>query len=149
MSKHSILVVDDEPELADGLRRMLAAEFPALAVWAETDPQQALARIKAEPVDMVFTDLKMPGMDGMELLARIKKVDPAVSVVVVSAFGSVQAAVEAVKHGAFDFICKPFDCEAICRLVPIAFERSHLIRENISLKRRFSDRVNFANFVGQ
>ncbi len=149
MSKHSILVVDDEPELADGLRRMLAAEFPDLAVRAEIEPQQALARIKAEPVDMVFTDLKMPGMDGMELLARIKKIDPAVSVVVVSAFGSVQAAVEAVKHGAFDFICKPFDCEAICRLVPIALERSQLIRENISLKRRFSDRVNFANFVGQ
>ena len=87
-------------------------------------------------------------MDGMELLAKIKSADPAVSVVVMTAFGSIEMAVAAVKHGAFDFICKPFDQEAVSRIVPMGLERSELIRENITLKRRISDRINFANFVG-
>ncbi len=116
---------------------------------ATTDPSQALARIQDGEVSMVFTDIRMPGIDGMELLRRIKKIDPAVSVVVMTAFGSIEMAVEAVRQGAFDFICKPLDAEAIFKIVQIGLERSGLIRENIILKRRISDRVSFANFVGQ
>jgi DNA-binding NtrC family response regulator len=149
MAKHSIVIVDDEQALGEGLRDVLAAQFPGLAVFAFTNPDQALAMILDEPVSMVFTDLRMPVMDGMELLARIKKLDPAASVVVMTAFGSIENAVEAVKRGAFDFVCKPFVYEAIFKIVQIGLERSDLIRENITLKRRISDRVSFANFVGQ
>ncbi len=149
MTKHTILIVDDEQELGAGLRDVLAAQFPGLAVTATTDPDRALAMIQNEPVSMVFTDLRMPVMDGMELLSRIKKLEPAASVVVMTAFGSIENAVEAVKHGAFDFVCKPFDYQAIFKIVQIGLERSDLIRENITLKRRISDRVSFAGFVGQ
>lgn len=146
---NTILIVDDEAALADGLRTMLAGQFPELAVEVRTDPRQALALIQEKSVAVVFTDLRMPGMDGMELLSLIRKADPAVSVVVMTAYGSIELAVAAVKQGAFDFISKPFNTEAIYKIIPIALERSELIRENISLKRRIADRVCFANFVGQ
>lgn len=149
LSNHTIIIVDDEHELSEGLRVILAAQFPSLAIMATTDPNQVLARIQEDEVSMVFTDIRMPGIDGMELLRRIKKIDPAVSVVVMTAFGSIEMAVEAVRHGAFDFICKPLNSEAIFKIVQIGLERSGLIRENIILKRRISDRVSFANFVGQ
>ena len=146
---HHIIIVDDEYELIEGLRVMLSAQFPGLTITATIDPRQALAVMQKEQVAMVFTDIRMPGMDGMELLKLIKQSDPAVSVVVMTAYGSIELAVEAVKHGAFDFICKPFDCNAIAKIVQIGLERSSLIRENITLKRRFSDRLSFADFVGQ
>ena len=148
MNNH-IIIVDDERELIEGLQVMLAARFPGLAITATTDPWHALARIQEEQVSMVFTDIRMPEMDGMELLKQIKKADPAISVIIMTAFGSIELAVEAVKHGAFDFICKPFDCDAISKIVQIGLERSCLIRENITLKRRISDRISFADFVGQ
>ena len=148
MNNH-IIIVDDERELIEGLRDLLAAGFPGLAITATTNPGQVLACIQEEQVSMVFTDLRMPAMDGMELLKKIKKADPAVSVVVMTAFGSIEMAVEAVKQGAFDFICKPFNGDAIAKIVQIGLERSCLIRENITLKRRISDRISFANFVGQ
>lgn len=148
MSTHTIIIVDDERELALSLKSLLSVKFPEIKFMALTDPQQVLTRIQDDPVSMVFTDLRMPEMDGMELLAQIKAADPAVSVVVMTAFGSIEMAVSAVKHGAFDFICKPFDQDAVYRIVPIGLERSDLIRENMSLKRRISDRVKFSNFVG-
>lgn len=148
MTAYTIIIVDDEPELAASLTSLLSSTFPDVTFVALTDPKQALALIQDGLVSMVFTDLRMPGMDGMELLAQIKAADPAVSVVVMTAFGSIEMAVSAVKHGAFDFICKPFDQDAVSRIVPIGLERSDLIRENMILKRRISDRVKFANFVG-
>lgn len=149
MKLHTIAIVDDELELATGLKELLSPKFPDIKFVAFTDPQQALALIQDNPVSMVFTDLRMPDMDGMELLSQIKAADPAVSVVVMTAFGSIEMAVSAVKHGAFDFICKPFDQDEVFRIVPNGLERSALIRENITLKRRISDRVKFANFVGK
>lgn len=148
MPETTIVIIDDEIELLEGLKAMIGAEFPDLNVLVSTDPIFAINTVGSRETSLVITDVRMPVMDGFSLLDQIKKIDPSVTVVLMTAFGSIEAAVEAVKCGAFDFICKPFDYNYLYKSVQMAIERTTLIRENISLKRRFSDRLNFGNFVG-
>src|SRR5688572_30004194 len=107
----SVLVVDDEPEMcemvATGLRRRgFTAEWRA-------DAAEALGLLAHQPFDMVVTDLNMPGVDGISLCTRIAASQPDVPVIVVTAFGSLETAVAAIRAGAYDFITKPFDIEAL------------------------------------
>lgn len=149
MPDNTIVIIDDEIELLDALKVIISNKFPELEVWVSTDPNFALDTVQNQNTTLVMTDIRMPKIDGFELLDRIKKIDPAVTVVMMTAFGTIETAVEAVKCGAFDFITKPFDYNYLYKVIQMAIEREKIIRENISLKRRFSDRVTFANFVGQ
>src|SRR5882672_7312746 len=102
-----ILVVDDEPNL----RRVLSAQLErdGYDVHTAEDGEQALSILKEHHIDLVITDLRMPRIDGMELLRRAQKIDAELPVVMITAHGTVDNAVEALKTGAFDYITKPFD----------------------------------------
>lgn len=117
-SKGRILLVDDEPNLRKVLGALLTQD--GYEVLAEGDGQSALTRVRAAPADtfdIVITDLRMPGMDGMELLRTLTREEPGLPVVVLTAHGTVDTAVEAVKAGALDFLEKPFDREQINQVV--------------------------------
>ena len=144
-----IIIVDDEAELLEGLQAMLAREFPKVEIFTSICPAQALVMLQKQPVNLVLTDVRMPGMNGLDLLPELKKLDPTMAVLVMTAFGSIETAVNAVKKGAYDFICKPFNYPQLFLSVKKGLEHNRLVRENISLRRRMSDRTVFENFVGQ
>ncbi len=127
-----ILVVDDQDMIRDSLAAILTRE--GHEVIAANEAQAALARLASSKIDLVITDLKMPKMTGIELLAEVKKIKPDVPVVLMTAFASVQTAVEAMKLGAYDYIQKPFDGDEIKMLVDRTLEHNRLIRENAAYR---------------
>ena len=104
----TVLVIDDEPVVVAALRRYIRRET-SYAVVAATDPRAALEELTRTSPDVVITDLAMPGLDGLTVLRRVKDLDPTIEVLVMTAYGSVDVAVEALRAGAFDFLTKPFD----------------------------------------
>ena len=128
MSAERILIVDDEEGLRRLLVRVLAKgghEAIAVASGAE-----ALRQVAAEPFDLVITDIKMPEMDGLELLRQLKEYDPALPVIVMTAYGTVESAVEALRAGAYDYLAKPFEIDELKLTVAKALERERLLAEN-------------------
>jgi DNA-binding NtrC family response regulator len=106
MNRKSVLIIDDEKNIRMTLSRSL--ESPEMAVRTAVNGEEALEMLGKEPPSLVFLDLKMPGMGGMETLRQIRTRWPAIRVIVITAFGTVDLAVEAMKLGAADFISKPF-----------------------------------------
>jgi DNA-binding NtrC family response regulator len=127
-----ILVVDDQDMMRDSLAATLVRE--GHEVIAATDGAGAVSRLNGGRFDLMITDLKMPKMTGIELLAEAKKLRPEMPVVLMTAFATVQTAVEAMKLGAYDYIQKPFDGEEIKHLVDRTLEHNRLIRENAALR---------------
>src|SRR3954468_3405729 len=127
-----ILVCDDQEMMRDSLAATLARE--GHEVTAATDGAFALQRLSAARFDLMITDLKMPKMTGIELLAEAKKLRPELPVIMMTAFATVQTAVEAMKLGAYDYIQKPFDGDEIKHLVDRTLEHNRLIRENAVLR---------------
>ena len=127
-----VLVCDDDPGVRYTLREILASA--GLSVEEARDGEEALARFDAAPFPLVVTDLRMPGLDGMELLRRLASRAPAPKVVVVTAHGSERQAVEAMKAGAWDYFRKPFDNEELLAVVRRAAEAARLADENETLQ---------------
>jgi len=144
-----LIIVDDQHELVDGLRVMLQDELPEVEIETFTSSLAALERARKGQVDLVLTDMRMPTMDGFQFLDELKKLDYALGVVVMTAYGGIETAVQAVKRGAYDFICKPFDFHNLLQLLNNGLENTRLIRKKIKLQRRRSDRTTFADFVGE
>jgi DNA-binding NtrC family response regulator len=142
----TILIVDDEPDFVRGLARSIPREIPA-RILSAFDAFEALRLIDAQSVDLVVSDIRMPDMDGIELLQEIKSRDPLITVVVMTAYGTIGEAVDAMKKGAYDFVQKPFKQDEINRILKKALERNHLIRENVRLKDRLSGAAPFDLFV--
>jgi two-component system nitrogen regulation response regulator NtrX len=128
----TILVADDEAGIRDSLRRLL--EYEKYRVILAEDGQTALRKVDTEVVDLVLLDIKMPGMDGMEVLTRLHESRSDLPVVIISGHGTIQTAVEATRLGAFDFIEKPIDADRILLVIRNGLEKGKLVRENISLK---------------
>jgi DNA-binding NtrC family response regulator len=128
----SVLVVDDERSNVESLERIFARE--GMRVLAATDAKQALEVLRTHRVHVVLTDLMMPGTTGLELLRAVKQVGPEVEVVLMTAYGSVEAAVSAMREGAYDFVEKPLKRLTIVKSVRKAAERGRLVAENRSLK---------------
>ncbi len=144
----SILVVDDEMDMQQLLKRSLE---PALEYRVEiaSSGEMALSMLSNNRFDLVLADIKMPGMDGLELLELIKRESPDITVVIMTAFGSIDLAVEAIKNGAYDFITKPFDHNALVLRLEKALERSTLLRENLRLQKECLDIHVFQDLVGK
>ena len=137
--KTRILIIDDEPDML-GLLRRIITENTAHEVVTESKPAKALARIEETPFDIVITDLKMPEMDGIELLEVIHERWEEIVVIVVTAFATIETAVEAIRKGAFDYLTKPFRKERILLTIEKAMAWRALSRENQELKAALDDR---------
>jgi DNA-binding NtrC family response regulator len=145
--KRKLLVVDDEQDMLQLLKRSLAPELDCRVETARSG-ESALRLLKDELFDLVLADIKMPGMDGLELLELIKRSHPDQAVVMMTAFGSIDVAVTAVKSGAYDFITKPFDHDALVVRLEKALERSSLVKENRRLKEACGQINAFQSLVG-
>jgi two-component system response regulator HydG len=133
----TLLVADDDPGLRESLERTLTRE--GYRVVLASDGRAALERVQAGGVDLIVTDLRMPGLTGLELLRAAKAIMPDVDVILLTAFGTVEEAVQAMKNGAYDFLTKPFRREQLIKLVDKALERRDLIEQNKALKKQLED----------
>jgi len=133
----TLLIADDDPGLRESLERTLTRE--GYRVVLASDGRAALERVQAGGVDLIVTDLKMPGLTGLELLRAAKAIMPDVDVILLTAFGTVEEAVKAMKDGAYDFLTKPFRREQLIKLIDKALERRDLIEQNRALKKQLED----------
>ncbi len=145
MSK--ILVVDDEQSLRDFLAIMLKKE--GHDVVTAINGTDALKAVHAEIFDLVISDVKMPGVDGIGVLKTVKEISPETVVIMVTAFATAETAVEAMKLGASDYIIKPFKVDELKLIINSSLEKRYLRKENILLKREIESRAGFENFVGK
>ncbi|MFO7460373.1 MAG: sigma-54 dependent transcriptional regulator [Desulfatiglandales bacterium] len=142
-----ILIIDDEKDMLALLKRILAEETQHEVV-TETNPVRALELFKERPFDLVITDLKMPRMDGIKVLETVKKVRPDVSVVILTAFATIETAVEATRKGAYDYITKPFRRERILITVEKVMKWQEVVRENLSLRKALAEKEGSPLMVG-
>ena len=141
-----VLIVDDEADMVDNCVRILGrAEYECIGT---TDPQDALTAVESSRPDLLITDLKMPGMDGMELLRRAREFDPALPVIVITAFATIESAVAAVKEGAFDFLPKTFSVEQLRVAVTRALRQRDLALENRRLRDQLQEVFGLDNIIG-
>ncbi len=144
----SILVVDDETDMLHLLKRSLEPDLKCLVTIASS-AEEALRIFRGHFFDLVLLDIKMPGMDGLALLEIIKKDSPDQTVIMMTAFGTIDSAVEAMKRGAYDFITKPFDHDALLLRLEKALERSALLKENQRLQKACQGNCAFPEMVGK
>ena len=147
MSGSTVLIVDDEHTLARSAKAFLA-DHGYEAEVASTG-EKALELLESLQPDVVFADVRLPGMSGLDLLKRIRDFDPVIPVIIVTAYGSIEGAVEAVKLGAFDYVKKPVDLEELKLLADRARE-NRLLKQELSYYRRRATRdVGFEGLVGE
>ncbi len=143
----AILIVEDKESMALMLQETIssAGYLPIIA----KDGSEGIKRIRDEKIDLVLTDLKLPKKDGMAVLLAAKEENPMLPVIMMTAYGSVDIAVSAIKRGAFDFITKPFDTDHLLHLIKKALDNQRLVAENILLKEEFSSEIGMPKIVGK
>ena len=134
-----ILVIDDEPDMLM-LLRMIIEDNTNYEVETTNNPVEGLKMLTEEAYDLVISDLKMPGMDGLELFDELRKMSPDIPVIIITAYGSPEAAGEALKKGVADFITKPFRKDTILFTMNRVLELAIMKRENLELKRRLDEK---------
>jgi two-component system NtrC family response regulator len=143
----TILVVDDEKNYLVVLEALLRPE--GYEILTADNAREAIRLIRESELDLVITDMKMPGITGMELLEESKKVEPDLPVIMMTAFGTIEMAVEAMKKRAYDYITKPFQNEELKLTVEKALANYRLIKENRFLSKALSDRYRYGNIIGK
>src|SRR3972149_7175980 len=131
-----ILVVDDEQHVRNSLATWFREEGYDVSVAASG--KEALATVTREGTNILLVDIKMPGLDGLELQHKVRELAPDATIIIMTAYASVETAVQALKEGAYDYIVKPFDPESVSRLVRKAAERYSLMAENRVLRERLA-----------
>ncbi|MYL85236.1 response regulator [Desulfovibrio aerotolerans] len=129
-----VLVVDDQPDFAKGLVRLLTQKLPQAAVSCVLSGEAALTDLAAAPCDVMVTDLRMPGLSGLDLLPKALAVAPNLGIVLLTAHGDIDSAVLALKAGAYDFLTKPVDSDHLARVIAKGLERAALLHENRRLR---------------
>src|SRR6202007_2725400 len=147
MPKGSILVVDDEIEIREGLEALLTSE--GFEVTPADTGEAGLQRLQDTPFDLMLRDVSLPDRTGLELLREIRRRDPNLSIILITAFGSIDMARAAFKGGAQDFITKPWSNDELIAQISLAIEGRRLRDENVQLKRALKQRYNFPNIVGK
>ena len=148
MAQGSIVILEDEAENLKSLSRAL--EKVGYEVHAFQNPQEGMTYLRVHgPADLVLTDLRMPKLDGMEVLKQVKELEPSTAVVLITAFGSVESAVQAMKVGADDYLAKPVDLYELRRRVQALVEKRRLRFEVDELKARLDERFGFEKIVGR
>src|SRR5438094_8123754 len=147
MSKGSILVVDDESEIREGLELLLRSEGYGVSS-AETG-QSGLEKLEQHPYDLLLLDVSLPDRNGLDMLKEIHRRDPQLSIVLITAYGSIDMARAAFKNGALDYITKPWSNDELLAQVAQAVESRRLREENVHLKRALKQRSNFPSIIGK
>jgi DNA-binding NtrC family response regulator len=142
----SLLIVDDEESVRDSLYNWFIED--GFKVECAENAKEALAMLEAGHFDIILADIKMPGMDGMEMHRRIRALNPEAIVIIMTAFASVETAVQALKDGAFDYITKPFDPDDLSHLIRNAAKQVEMKSENETLKNRIVSLENIEDLVG-
>jgi len=144
-----ILLVDDEPDLLSGLKRSFAKRLPDIEVLTAKDGNEALERLGQEDIDLVLMDIMMGETNGLEILDQIQTVRPELTVVMMTGYGTIELAVDAIRRGAWDFITKPLELDALARLLRKGLERSALLSENKELRSQVIPQASVPGFVGK
>jgi two-component system, NtrC family, response regulator len=147
MSKGKVIVIDDEVNAAAALETLLTED--GYEVWRAHDARAGLQLVERNEPDVVLTDLRMPGMDGLELLTRIKEVRPETLVILMTAYGTVKTAVKAMKLGAEDYLPKPIDIEELEVVLQKTIEKKQLLEETRVLRERLDHKYRLENLVGE
>ncbi|HLE42543.1 MAG TPA: sigma-54 dependent transcriptional regulator [Methylomirabilota bacterium] len=142
-----LLVIDDEQSMREWLTIALSQD--GFEVESAGSGEEALKVLERTPVDLALVDLRMPGLDGLETLRRIKQLDEVVSVVIMTAYATAETAVQALKEGAYDYIIKPFKVDELRHLVQKALEERRLRGENLRLRDEVERRYHFGNLIGK
>lgn len=142
-----ILVIDDEKSILDLLSVVFEKE--GYAVETSLSATKAVELIGNEDFDIIISDIKMPKMSGMELLRYVRKNRPDIPIVMITAYGTIKQAVEALKAGAMDYVVKPFDVEELKIIVAQGLEKKRLMEENLFLKKELKEKYDFENMIGK
>ena len=145
--KANILVVDDEQTIRDALKMVLEEE--GYQTQAAADGKEALNLISKNDFDIVITDLKMPEIDGMSLTRQCQQLCPQTSIIIITAHGSLESAIEALRIGAYDYILKPFDFDDVLYKIKRLIKQKELVLENQALRQEVEQKYSFSNIVGQ
>ncbi|NOY76638.1 MAG: sigma-54-dependent Fis family transcriptional regulator [Calditrichaeota bacterium] len=142
-----ILIVDDEYSARDSLTKWFQVD--GYQVDSAKDAYEALEKLKSKMFDIVLLDIKMPGMDGLELQEHIRELDPNIVIIIITAFASVDTAIRAIKAGAYDYVTKPFDPDDLEHIIENAMSQRKLAQENIQLRAQIEELVNFDEIIGE
>lgn len=143
----TILIVEDRESLAKMLSQALT-DAGYKVIWAK-DGREGISMVREKKIDFVVTDLKLPYKSGLEVLQEVKAQSAFIPVIVMTAYGSIEVAVKAVKAGAYDFISKPFDPDHLLIQIEKALEKKRLVTENTILKETFSSQLGFPRIIGK
>jgi DNA-binding NtrC family response regulator len=143
----SILVIEDKTAMQQMLSATLANE--GYDVELASDGREGINRTKEKRYDLVLTDLKLPGADGLQILSEVKESDPEAPVIVMTAYATVENAVEAIKLGAFDFLTKPFDTDRLSIIIKRALENRRLVAENTLLREELAQSIGVTEIIGK
>jgi DNA-binding NtrC family response regulator len=142
-----ILIVDDEVSVRDSLYQWFKAD--GYRVDTADEATSALKKLQEHPWDIILLDIKMPGMDGIELQNRIKQIDKNIVTIIITAYASVDTAIQALKDGAFDYVTKPIDPDDLSRLIRNAIEKRRLVTENTQLRQQIEELMLPDEVVGE
>ncbi|MEW6060581.1 MAG: sigma-54 dependent transcriptional regulator [Bacteroidota bacterium] len=145
--KYGILIVDDEAIVRESLTKWFLQD--GYKVEAAENASEALKKMDKGPWDVIILDIKMPGMDGMELLKRLRDIDSTAQIIMATAFASVETAVQALKDGAFDYVTKPIDPDHLSHLVSNAIQQKELTDENTRLRQQINEITSANEIVGE
>ena len=147
MKRAKILIIDDDESLRRVLEYNLAQE--GYAVLTAASGEQGLEHLRKEGADLVVTDVRMAGMDGLRVMEEVRKLDPSIQVIILTAFGTIEMAVEAMKAGAFHYISKPFNRDELKLTIRKALELKALEKENVVLRQALKSRNDLENIVAE
>ncbi len=144
--KQKILIVDDEESQADLLKGFLQKK--SYQVTTSQNPEEALALVRNQEFDLLISDYRMPQMNGLELIKAVREIDPVIAIIMVSAYGSIETAVEVIKAGASEFMTKPIDLKELLMLIDRGIDKKQLLVENKQLKEILQEKFKFKNIIG-
>jgi DNA-binding NtrC family response regulator len=145
--KGTVLIIDDEEEIRESIEFLLNSE--SISTDAAATGEEGLKKIEENFYDLVLLDLMLPGRSGMDVQKDIKRIDPTLPVVIITAIGALETAVTAIKEGSFDYITKPWNNEKLVVIVKNAIKQRHLMSENLQLRRALKERFGYSNIVGK
>src|SRR5947207_158428 len=143
----TVLIIDDEDEIRESIEMLLKSE--GLSTVTAKNGEEGLSRLEENLFDIVLLDLMLPGKSGMDLQKDIKRMDPSLPVVIITAMAGIESAVTAIKEGCYDYITKPWDNEKLLVIVNNAVKQRQLMSENSQLRRALKERFEFRNIVGK